>query len=155
VKKSMDLVAPRLYKQRIEAVMELEDHLGKLHADPKQLEQVMVNLYLNAIDAMPDGGTLTVRVSASREPIGDKQNGVIISVTDTGFGIVPEHIPHIFHPFFSVKKRTGLGLGLSICERIVKNHGGKIEVESQPGTGTTFKIYLPLDGTPIGKENAE
>jgi K+-sensing histidine kinase KdpD len=65
-------------------------------------------------------------------------------VTDTGFGIEPENLPKIFHPFFTAKKKTGLGLGLSICERIVKNHGGKIDLESQPDKGTTFKIYLPL-----------
>ena len=101
---------------------------------------------------MPKGETLTVRASASPESMGDRQNGVIISVTDTGFGIEPENVPKIFHPFFTAKKRTGLGLGLPICERIVKNHGGKLEVESQPGTGTAFKIYLPLNRTPIDKD---
>jgi two-component system, chemotaxis family, CheB/CheR fusion protein len=153
VKNTLDLVANRLYKQKIEQVMELEDHLAEVDADPSQLEQVLVNLYLNAIDAMPDGGTLTVRASEGLESVGnEKQNMVIISVTDTGFGIEPENVPKIFHPFFTAKKKTGLGLGLPICERIVKNHGGKIEFESQPGTGTTFKIYLPLKRTSIDKD---
>jgi two-component system NtrC family sensor kinase len=99
---------------------------------------------LNAIDAMPEGGTLTVRASpASMFPENDTAGGVIISVTDTGFGIEPENLPKIFHPFFTAKKKTGLGLGLSICERIVKNHGGRIEVESEPGKGTSFKVHLP------------
>jgi signal transduction histidine kinase len=70
---------------------------------------------------------------------------MVISVTDTGFGISPEDLPKIFQPFFSVKKKSGLGLGLPICAKIIKNHGGRIEVESQPGKGTTFKIYLPSE----------
>lgn len=68
-----------------------------------------------------------------------------ISVTDTGFGIEPENVPKIFHPFFTARKKIGLGLGLSICERIVRNHGGRIEVESEPGKGTSFKVHLPLE----------
>jgi two-component system, NtrC family, sensor kinase len=69
---------------------------------------------------------------------------VAISVSDTGFGIAPEHLPKIFLPFFTAKKKRGLGLGLPICDRIIKNHGGRIKVESQPGQGTTFEIYLPV-----------
>jgi two-component system, chemotaxis family, CheB/CheR fusion protein len=144
VKKSIDLLANRLYKQRIEPVTEIEEHLPQVDADPQQLEQVLVNLYLNAIDAMPKGGTLTVRAArASKSPENDTAGGVIISVTDTGFGIEPENLSKIFHPFFTAKKKTGLGLGLSICQRIVGNHDGKIDVESQLDKGTTFKIYLP------------
>jgi two-component system, NtrC family, sensor kinase len=108
VKNSMDLVANRLYKQKIEPATEMDNQLPEINADAKQLEQVLVNLYLNAIDAMPEGGTLTVRVSASPESTDDKQNGVIISVTDTGLGIEPESLPNIFHPFFTAKKKTGL-----------------------------------------------
>lgn len=144
VKKSIDLLANRLYKQRIEPVTEIEEHLPEVDADPQQLEQVLVNLYLNAIDAMPDGGTLTVRAArVSKSSENDRADGMIISVTDTGFGIEPENVPKIFHPFFTAKKKTGLGLGLSICQRIVGNHGGKIDVESQLDKGTAFKIYLP------------
>jgi signal transduction histidine kinase len=68
-----------------------------------------------------------------------------ITVADTGFGIEEKVLLKIFQPFFTAKKKRGLGLGLPICDRIVKNHGGKIEVESRLGQGTTFKIYLPLD----------
>jgi two-component system CheB/CheR fusion protein len=146
VRKSTDLVANHLYKQKIEPVTEMDEHLPKVDADPQQLEQVLVNLYLNAIDAMPDGGTLTVRASpASKSPENDTAGEVIISVMDTGFGIEPENLPKIFHPFFTAKKKTGLGLGLSICERIVKNHGGRIEVDSELGKGTSFKVHLPLE----------
>ena len=145
VKNSMDLVTNSLYKQKIEPATEIDERVPEVDVDPKQLEQVLVNLYLNAIDAMPEGGTLKVRVSRSLGSIDDNQDGVILSVTDTGFGIEPENVDNIFNPFFTRKKKAGWGLGLSVCKRIVNNHGGKIEVESQPGTGTTFKIYLPLD----------
>jgi signal transduction histidine kinase len=88
----------------------MDAHLPKIDAAPRQLEQVLVNLYLNAIDAMPDGGKLTVRASVTSEPIDGKPNGVIISVTDTGSGIEPENIYKIFQPFFTANKKTGLGL---------------------------------------------
>jgi signal transduction histidine kinase len=70
---------------------------------------------------------------------------VVITVADTGFGIAETDLAKIFQPFFTAKKRRGIGLGLPICQRIVKNHGGRIEVESQPGTGSKFKIYLPSE----------
>ena len=141
--KSMNLIVNHLYKQKIEPVTRIGEHLPEIYADPQQLEQVLVNLYLNAIDAMPDGGTLTVGASTTSDRIDGKPDWVIISVMDTGFGIEPENMHKIFQPFFTVKKRTGLGLGLSICQRIVGNHGGRIEVESQLDRGTIFKVYLP------------
>jgi signal transduction histidine kinase len=121
------------------------------------LEQVLVNLYLNAIDAMPEGGKLTVAATVSRVGEGDgKLSEVAICVTDTGFGIEQQDLPKIFQPFFSVKKKRGLGLGLPICDRIVRNHGGRIDVESQPGQGTTFRIYLPLNrNLPQEKKSGE
>ena len=121
--------------------------LPRVSADPQQLEQVLVNLYLNAMDAMPDGGKLSVEARISKSD--DAASTVLITVSDTGFGIAEADLPRIFQPFFTAKKKRGLGLGLPLCERIVKNHGGKIEVESQPGEGTTFKIYLPLNNVAI------
>ena len=73
---------------------------------------------------------------------------ILITVADTGFGIEEKDLTRIFQPFFSAKKGRGMGLGLSISERIIKNHGGKINVESQPGQGTTFRLYLPSDRNP-------
>ena len=143
LEKTLGLVANHLYKQKIEAITRIEERLPKIHADPQELEQVMVNLYLNAIDAMPDGGTLTVAAKPILAATGTSQE-VAISVSDTGFGINPEDLPKIFLPFFTAKKKRGLGLGLPICDRIIKNHGGRIKVESQPGRGTTFEIYLPV-----------
>ena len=143
VEKTLNLVTNHLYKQKIEAGTVMEENLPKIYADPQQLEQVLVNLYLNAIDAMPEGGKLII--GARIEPVDGSPLMVLITVADTGFGIEATDLSKIFHPFFSAKKGRGMGLGLSITERIVKNHGGRIEVESQPGTGTTFRIHLPLN----------
>jgi signal transduction histidine kinase len=110
------------------------------------LEQVLVNLYLNAIDAMPIGGSLNVE--AKHQSADTSGSMIVISITDTGFGIDDKDLPRIFLPFFSARKRKGLGLGLPICERIIKNHGGRIEVESRSGKGSTFRIFLPLDHRP-------
>jgi len=92
---------------------------------------------------MPEGGMLTVGAKLSLGAPGGPQE-VAITVSDTGFGIPPEDLPKIFQPFFTARKKSGLGLGLPICDRIIKNHGGRIKVESRPGQGTTFEIYLPV-----------
>ena len=143
LEKTLGLVTNHLYKQKIETITRIEDDLPKIYADPQEMEQVLVNLYLNAIDAMPESGTLTVAAKPVSSTSGTPQE-VVISVADTGFGISPEDLPKIFQPFFTAKKKRGLGLGLPICDRIIKNHGGRIKVESQPGQGTTFEIYLPV-----------
>jgi PAS domain S-box-containing protein len=143
IEKTLNLVAPRLNKQAVEGLVQLDENLPKIYADPQQLEQVLVNLYLNAIDAMPEGGKLNV--GAKVKPADGTASVVVITVADTGFGIDKKDLAKIFQPFFTAKKKSGLGLGLPICDRIIRNHGGKIEVESQPRRGTTFKVYLPLD----------
>jgi signal transduction histidine kinase len=141
ISKTLKLIENRLYKQKIRLTTEIASDLPRVHADYQQLEQVLVNLYLNAIDAMPRGGELAVSAQAH----GSNGTGsVAIAVTDTGFGIDEETLARIFQPFYTAKKTRGLGLGLPICERIVKNHGGRIDVESQVGQGTTFKVIIPL-----------
>jgi signal transduction histidine kinase len=153
IAKTLQLVENRLYKQKVILERKLPADLPRIYADHQQLEQVLVNLYLNALDSMSEGGKLLVEAKiAEGDGIAPE---AVITVADTGFGIAETELCKIFLPFFSAKKGKGLGLGLPICERIVKNHGGKIEVESQPGRGTTFKIYLPLDWTLIGKEHSE
>jgi PAS domain S-box-containing protein len=102
-----------------------------------QLQQVFLNLLLNALEAMPGGGTLRIGVEATGEPA-----GVCVRFADSGPGIPEEVLPHIFEPFFSTKS-DGLGLGLFICHTIITEHGGRIEVESLPGQGTTFSVWLP------------
>jgi signal transduction histidine kinase len=103
---------------------------------------VLVNLFLNAIDAMPNGGKLTVAAQIATHD--HTPPALVVSVADSGIGIEKDFLPKIFQPFYTAKKRRGLGLGLPICERIVNNHGGSIEVKSRHGEGTTFTIYLPI-----------
>jgi PAS domain S-box-containing protein len=148
IEKTLQLVENRLYKQKVAGEKIIEPDLPRIQADASQLEQVLVNLYLNAIDAMPEGGKLTIKAGIARS---DGCATAIITVSDTGLGIADTDLPKIFQPFFTAKKRRGIGLGLPICQRIVKNHGGRIEVESQQGKGSTFKIYLPLDQAFSGK----
>ena len=150
IEKTLQLVENRLYKQKVAVVKAFEADLPRIYADPQQLEQVLINLYLNAIDAMPDGGTLTVETKV--EWVDRSPSEIVLRLADTGFGIDENNLAKIFQPFFSAKKRRGLGLGLPICARIVKNHGGGIDVESRPGQGTTFKLYLPLNHEVAGNQ---
>jgi two-component system, NtrC family, sensor kinase len=106
--------------------------------DEHQIEQVLVNLVTNAVQAMSAGGWLVI---SSRS--GNHGESVEIGVCDTGKGIPPEFVPHIFDPFFSTKGDGGTGLGLSVSYGIIRNHGGEIRVESKVGVGTTFTVELP------------
>jgi signal transduction histidine kinase len=139
--KTLNLVENRLYKQRITLETSVPETLPTVFADYQQLEQVFVNLYLNAIDAMPNGGKLSVSAQPCRD---GEDSAVVVAVSDSGFGIDDNSLAKIFQPFFTAKKTRGMGLGLPICERIIKNHGGRIDVESSVSRGTTFKVYLPL-----------
>ncbi len=105
-----------------------------------ELQQVLVNLMVNAIHAMPDGGRLTLRTFDRDD---GERPGVLIEVADTGAGMTPAVVQRIFDPFFTTKGREGTGLGLSICQMLVTRQGGKISVESEPGKGTTFAVWLP------------
>ena len=117
------------------------DKLPAIHGNTGKLQQVFLNLFLNAKDAMPEGGTLLVRTANG--------NGVNITVSDTGSGIAQEHIDRIYDPFFTTKTsprdgRRGTGLGLSVTYGIIQEHAGKIRVESRIGSGTTFHLEFPL-----------
>jgi len=136
------MIETRLYKQKVGLTESIPPDLPPIHADPQQLEQVLVNLYLNALDAMLSGGHLTV--GAALDGVGQSGKDVVVSVRDTGHGITKEDLEKIFQPFFTARKKAGMGLGLPICERIIKNHGGKMEVETQQGEGTLFRIRLPV-----------
>ncbi len=126
---------------------------GHVKADATQIEQVLINLALNARDAMPEGGTLTIATrplrilpDAARKPSGPPPGEYIeLSVTDTGHGIEPDVLPKLFEPFFTTKKSgRGTGLGLATVYGIVKQSNGEISVETQIGKGTTFRVHLPL-----------
>lgn len=118
-----------------------EPDLPWVTVDPNQMKQVFLNLIHNALQAMPVGGQLDLRTSAR---LRDDRNWVVVSVADSGTGIDPKDIDRIFEPFFTTRGgRGGTGLGLSVTYGIVMDHGGTIEVESQPGQGSTFSVWLP------------
>ena len=142
----------RVLGSPVELVADVDASAGAVEVDPGQMEQVIVNLVVNARDAMPRGGRLTVRTRAVPEgacpvaAVGHAGDGpwVELSVADTGEGIPPAVLPRIFEPFFSTKHAAvGTGLGLSICYGIVKRSGGHIWAETAPGRGTTFRVLLP------------
>jgi signal transduction histidine kinase/CheY-like chemotaxis protein len=136
---SCDLVEHQTSLQNVKLVKGYDPALPSIRADPNQLQQVFINIMLNAYQAMPDGGTLhiTTRTTGSE---------LQVIFADTGRGIPSENVQHIFDPFFTTKEvGEGTGLGLSVSYGIVKAHGGDIEVESQAAKGTTFVIKLPLD----------
>ena len=127
------LQAPR--RAAIDCKLELDESLGTIASDPDLLHRAFSNLVLNAMDAMPDGGTLRLR---SRGDDGK----VIVEISDTGSGLTPEECERIFTPYYT-SKQHGTGLGLAIVQSVVSDHGGRISVQSEPGRGTTFVIELP------------
>jgi signal transduction histidine kinase len=129
VEDGMELFRERLAKSRVVAEMTMDDECPKVQADGDQMSQVFINLVMNGIHAMPEGGTLRVGLAQDKDM-------VKLTVADTGHGIPQEVLPKIFEPFFTTKDR-GTGLGLSIAYRIVEEHRGKITVRSIPGQETT------------------
>jgi PAS domain S-box-containing protein len=136
VHKTLELLQPELENRGIALRTKLARQVPVINMDSTQVQQVLVNLVKNASQAMSKGGTLTLRTGESPEELW-------VSVADTGGGIPQEEINRIFEPFYTTKKK-GTGLGLMIVQRIVRAHGGRIEVESQVGRGTTFRVWLPL-----------
>ena len=118
--------------------LELADELPKVDADGGQIQQAVIALATNAIDAMPEGGTLTFRSVEQRKSIA-------IEIEDTGMGIPAEDLSKIFEPFFTTKEvGKGTGLGLAVCYGIITDHAGRLSVRSNVGKGTTFTILLPV-----------
>jgi len=138
IQKTLMLVQNMIDVSGIETSLQLHTDLPHVFVDEHQIEQVLVNLITNAVQAMSEGGWLVI---SSRSH--NHGESVEIGVCDTGKGIPPEFVPHIFDPFFSTKGDGGTGLGLSVSYGIIKNHGGEIRVESKVGVGTTFTVELP------------
>lgn len=133
------LVQHKLDLGGIQLNLDLAAELPSAHCDPAQIEQVVLALVINAIDAMPQEGNLWITTRLKSE------SAVELVIRDDGIGIPVEHLPHIFEPFYTTKEAGGSGLGLAISENIIERHGGTIEVDSVVGQGTTFKIVLPMD----------
>ncbi len=136
VQKTLELLRPELDNRDITVQNRSARQLPLSPLDAAQIQQVLVNLIKNAMQAMTKGGQLTLQT-------GESPDAVWVSVADTGGGIPQEQLNRIFDPFYTTKKK-GTGLGLMIVQRIVRAHGGRIELESQVGRGTTFRIFLPL-----------
>ena len=137
------LVQHQLDLKNIELHLNLAKDLATVRCDPGQIEQVLLALVMNAIDALPNGGTLTL--ATHKAPAG---TDVQVEVRDDGVGMPPEVLKNMFEPFFTTKERgRGLGLGLAISRQIVERHQGRIEVKSEPGKGTLFTITLPMQSS--------
>jgi len=142
--RALGLVSYQIEKNAVAIDRDLEAGLPQVVADGQRLEQVLVNLLLNARDAV-EGFSGERRILVSTSLLDDDH--VTIKVCDTGTGIAPDHLPHIFNPFFTTKKvGRGTGLGLSVSLGIVETHGGRIDVETKPGAGSTFTVVLPVAG---------
>ena len=116
--------------------------------DPERLQQLFLNLFMNAVDAMPDGGELRVALASTAD------GEIEITVADDGQGIPERDLPRIFEPFFTSKEAgTGFGLGLMVAKGIVTDHGGSMEVASEEGRGTEFRILFPRSGAPTAAQS--
>ncbi len=138
VEELVDFYQDRLERAGVQVLVSLADDLPTVDLDAKRLRQALANLLLNAEAAMEGGGQLMISTRPERR-------GVAVTVTDTGAGIEPEALDKIFHPYYSTRE-GGTGLGLPTVQRIVREHGGTVEVHSEPGRGTRFTLHLPAAG---------
>jgi signal transduction histidine kinase len=147
--RTLELLASYARRRRITLELDAPEDPLLVSADQNQIQQALTNLVMNGLQAMPDGGRLTVRIAPRTaappgEPAGAAREYVCLQVEDQGHGIAPEHVLRIFEPFFTTKGMgEGTGLGLSVAYGIVQEHGGWIAVESEVGKGTRFSVYLP------------
>jgi signal transduction histidine kinase len=140
------LSEPWFLARNVKLAKHLSPNLPRILGDPTHLQTLFLNLITNALDAMPNGGVLTIKTRQRLPPPSSKEERWLeIAMTDTGIGITEESKKRIFEPFFTTKKMgEGTGLGLAICEKIIKEHSGRIEIESEVGRGSTFLISLPV-----------
>jgi len=141
------LLAPRLKKKNIHFKTQFLPKTPQVYVDVSQIEQVILNVFLNAVEAINNGGEIAVETTITEniklDESGGETDAVCIQIIDNGVGVPPEKLEKIFNPFYT-SKSDGVGLGLSISSRLLLENGGKIEVESEEGKGSTFKIFLPV-----------
>ena len=149
IDRCLRLVQHKLDLAGIQVNLDLAAELPPAHCDPAQIEQVVLAMVINAVDAMPQEGNLWISTRVAK-------SAIELVIRDDGIGIPDEHLAHIFEPFYTTKESGGSGLGLAISQNIVERHGGHIEVKSVVGEGTTFKITLPIDSRrPEIRDDAE
>lgn len=142
---SIALLTPRIKKNKIQVRRTYDKELPLIEIDPHLIRQVFLNIMINAIQAMPYGGELGLGIGLVRGLQPEKaRNWVRITISDTGHGIPQKDVERVFDPFFTTKGSKGTGLGLSLCQRIMDDHRGKIEINTREGAGTTCSIYLPI-----------
>ena len=141
------LLSSKMRKKEIVFEKNIESDIPDIYVDENQIEQVLINLFLNSLDAMEKGGSIIVKLkvveSKTENILNNASKAVVLDLFDTGCGIESDNLERIFNPFFTTKS-DGVGLGLSISSRLIEENGGRILVESEPGQGTTFKVYFPV-----------
>jgi two-component system sensor histidine kinase HydH len=138
IEDSVRLIEQQANEKKIAIDTDLAGPMGPVELDPDKMKQVLLNLYLNAIESMDVGGTLSISMAKD-----GAKNRVEIRIADTGSGIREESLAHVFDPYFTTKS-SGTGLGLAIAHKIVKGHNGEIYPENRPGEGTVFIVSLPI-----------
>ncbi len=157
--RSMERLLTLSVGSRITLTLRVAERIGRVFIDPRELERVLVNLVLNARDAMPTGGTLDVsvrdtingevaRYAPPDTPGVHDASWLVIELKDSGIGIAPDVVPRLFEPFFTTKGERGTGLGLPIVEQLIRSAGGHVAVESALGAGATFRLFLPCTAPP-------
>jgi two-component system NtrC family sensor kinase len=145
VEDSLLLLIPQIKKNKVKVHKAYDKGIPYIHIDPHLIQQVFLNVILNAIQSMPYGGELTLVMGIEKRPKSKKgQNWIRLTVSDTGEGIPQRDLGRVFDPFFTTKGSKGTGLGLAVCQRVMDDHRGKIEIESREGAGTTCSIYWPM-----------
>ena len=150
VQRAAQLMQHHFQISNVEFKVHFDDEQVTLLCDENQIQQALVALFVNAVEAMPERGTLSVEVSKK-----DENKTIRIAITDSGSGIAEEDVTHIFEPFFTTKKDgKGVGLGLSVVYGIIERHGGDISVQSGIGKGTTFTLIFPQTDAKQARQDA-
>ena len=142
---SIVLLIPRIKKNKVSITRDFERRLPLVKVDPQLIQQVFLNVMINAVQAMPDTGVLAFDIGfVHKARLQELSDWIRISISDTGNGISKKVLHRVFDPFFTTKGSKGTGLGLSVCQRIMEDHKGKIEIENQKGAGTICNLYFPI-----------